>query len=185
MTTMTIDPDAIQADAEKRLAELKEQAGRLAPEALADERIAQELRDVESEREAAERQLEHVRLARSEIDRREQTAKAEAEQARKTKLIAQADKLAARLAAAGEQIDSAALRLGEAVAAHLDIAQREHALRVEAGISTPTHTMARPYDSAVRHAFGVAGVGAALEPTLGGGPLGPRPMIEQPTTKRS
>jgi hypothetical protein len=178
-TTQTIDPDMIEQDAERQLADLKEQAERLAPEALTDETIAQELCGVESEREAAERQLQLARLARSEIDRREQVAKDEAERVAREKLLTQAAKLAARLPAAAQAVDEAAAQLAKAIAAHRDLYDRELALRMEAGVAEqPSGWHRPPYDLALRFALREAGVTDSIEQ----GPAAavkPRPLFTQ------
>jgi hypothetical protein len=184
-TTQTPDLDAIAQDAQRRLTELHEQEARLSLDALGDgpdaDAAKAELIDFESEIAACESALRRATLADDERERREQAAKADAEQAAKAKLIAQADKLAARLPAAGRRIDETARALAVAVKEHREIAQRELGLRIEAGTMRSTSTVGRPYTGAVLWAFHSAGVGNALE-AVRMGPPGPRPMCE-PTDK--
>ena len=66
----------IEQDAEARLVELDEQEKRMAPEALVDPRVAQELADVRSEKESAQRAIGQARVDRR--DERRQLEQAEA-----------------------------------------------------------------------------------------------------------
>jgi hypothetical protein len=174
MTPQVADPEAVARDVHQRLTQLREQESHLSLDALTDDAARAHLADIEHEIEKAERELRRAALADAERERREQEAKAKAESEAKAKLLTQADRLSARLPAAGQRIDDAAGSLAEAVKAHLEIAQRERVLRIEAGVMQPTSTLGQPYDSALRYWFGATGVSHALEPVVMGSP--PRPM---------
>jgi hypothetical protein len=136
--------------------------------------------DVESQIATAEATLRRASLAETERERREQAAQAETDRAATAKLIAQADKLAARLPAVAKRIDTTAQSLAEAVKEHRETAQRVLALRIEAGVTSTSTTLGQPYDGAVRFAFSEVGVANALEPVpMGRGSIGPMQPVDR------
>jgi hypothetical protein len=177
MNMQMTDPEAIAADAEQRLAALREQEGRLALDALTDEGASAELAEIETAIANCEADLRRAALAKTERQRRLEAAQTAAEQEARAKALAGADKLAVRLGPAARKVDQAAAALGEAVKDHRTIVERELALRIEAGtVERPSgwHS-GPPYELAIRHALGAAGVGDVLDPRLGVNPP-PRPL---------
>lgn len=140
------DPSAIAAmetDARRRIGELEQEEARLALDALSDPQLAAELRDVQSERRAAEDTLRQAELARAEHERRAQQAAAEAEAARKGRELAQARKLAASYREDAAKVDEACAAYCRALKAFAD-----DELDLQATLARGDESFRRPAGSA-------------------------------------
>jgi chromosome segregation ATPase len=113
MTQVTSPPpdvaqlDALESDARSRIGELEQEEGRLALDALSDDRLASELADVQSERRSAEDSLRQAALARAEIARRAQQAEDSAESDRVEREMAKARALALEYRECAAKVDAA------------------------------------------------------------------------------
>lgn len=132
-TTDQVDLDQLEADAQARIAELDEQESRLALDALNDGALAQELRDVQSERAAAEGQLRQASKAREEVARREAQAAAEATEEARQKADREARRLQGPREQAAADWDAACAVLAEAGTRHARILIEQQQQLVKAG----------------------------------------------------
>jgi chromosome segregation ATPase len=107
-TPADIDLGALAADATRRLGDLEEARLRLSPESLTDATVAGELSRVESEIESCKQMLERVRLARTEVERRELQAQADAAEAARQAHLAEARRLQAERRKQAAVVDKAA-----------------------------------------------------------------------------
>jgi hypothetical protein len=98
--------EAIEADARQRVAQLREQIERMAPEALVDAAAASEQEAAESELAEAERALTNVTRARGELTRREKSAAQQAERERQEGENAAAAKLRPMIAKQKAAVDA-------------------------------------------------------------------------------
>lgn len=116
MSTATVDLDELQAEADSRLAELREQRQRLAPEALRTKTGATKLARVEAEIREAEQSLDRVQLARTETARREEQARADAVSERRTAALQRARELQTERQKAAKAVDTALRRFATTLA---------------------------------------------------------------------
>jgi len=173
--------DSMEADAHGRIEALTEQRQHLSLDATRDEDACLALSEVEADIEAAETEIERIKLARVEAKRRAPIEAAEREE--KQKLIAAMEKEAARLPAAAEAVDAAADVLAAAVTTHREIARRTREKGEAAGIVRPAlFAYARSdsgYELALRFALGKHDVGDTVErPHSPLGHMSARPLAE-------
>ena len=146
----TLNLAALERDARKRLAELRDQRQRMSPEALVDDRVRSELDDVESQIRAAEAELRRIELAGTEHDRRAQQERTDGEQARRDGHMAEARRLQPEIEKAIATFDR---ELGKAMAAlrryhDLSIAQLQ---QLGAAGQRPQHPGAWVVNAAVKY----------------------------------
>ncbi len=155
-TQEPVDLDALQTDAETRLAELLDQRQRLALDALTDAGVAAELRDVESEIAAAREALERVELARVENARREEEAQTAEQAEYRRECLDRARELQAERERAARSVDSGFTKAAHALRDWDRIATQQWQLLRSAGEEHPA-IAARPrswvVEEALRHAL--------------------------------
>jgi hypothetical protein len=160
-TEPPVSLDAMQADTETRLAELRQRRQELSLDALTDQGVAKRLATVESDIATAESALERVGLARAEGQRRELQARSEAEAERRANALQQARALQSEREKGAAAVDAAAKAFAEKLAAWDQITTRqESALRV-AGRTGYAGSAVRPQpwmvECAVQHHLSAAG----------------------------
>jgi hypothetical protein len=158
-STPLLDLDVRASDLIARREQLREQQARIAPEAVSDDRAAQEEADVVSQIVAVDRELDRIALARTEIDRREQEAQRQA----KEKAIAAAARRAAksqeRVRPSREAIDSTALAYAKALASDCELSQQlARDLRAADDPDPRVGLEPRQVQSGLLYALGAAGV---------------------------
>jgi hypothetical protein len=180
MSTMTerkptplLDLDVKAADLIARREQLEEQRARIAPEAVVDDRVAQEEADVLSQLGAVDRELDRIALARVEVERRDGEAQQQAEE----KAIAAAErrvaKLQERVRPSRETIDSTAAAYARALASDCELSQQiAHELRATGNSRPDVGLEPRQVESGLLYALGAAGVHGLIEI--------PRPMRGHP-----
>ena len=119
--TRTEELAALQSDAEQRVLDLEEQRARLAPEALVDGSVKDELATVEGEIAEARKAREVATLAQEELVRRERQAEADAQQAEVNRALDRARSLQDERAKAARAADVAARKYAEALAGYRDV----------------------------------------------------------------
>jgi hypothetical protein len=138
MTTTTtpdaLDLDALRADAERHLAELREQRARLSLDAIGDAEIRQELESVESEIASLESEIQRFDLAGTEQARRQTEAEREAEEKRLAAARAVADRHDRELGPAAKLVDEAAQGFAAAVSDYNRIYQARELALIDAGL---------------------------------------------------
>ncbi|MDQ6803638.1 MAG: hypothetical protein M3065_01445 [Actinomycetota bacterium] len=110
-----VDLDAIQASAERRVAELRERQQGLSLDALGDSKAATELVKLERDLADAEGQLARVGLARTERQRRETQARQQAEADRRQAALERARELQTERELQARRIDASAKAFAEAI----------------------------------------------------------------------
>lgn len=153
MTTATVDLEALQADEEARVTDLRGQRQQLAPEALRTKTAAAHLARVEEALHASEQKLERIRLARAENARRSEQAEIDAAAERRAAALQRARELQAERQRQAKAVDAAARRFAEALAAwDRSTTEQERALR-EAGWTMETAIAARPHPALIEGAL--------------------------------
>ncbi|HXW59240.1 MAG TPA: hypothetical protein VEJ23_07150 [Solirubrobacteraceae bacterium] len=112
--TQSPDLERLERDARARIGELERQERRLSLDALADPAMAEELKDVQSQRAAALAAIRQAELARDEREHREVQAREEAERARLRAHFARARELQVEIDRVIKTVDK---RLAEAMTA--------------------------------------------------------------------
>jgi len=166
-----VDLDALSADADAKLAELRPQLARLSLDALTDPTVAAELADVQSEIASAESALAQVALARQEQGRRDSQAAAEAEAQRRAEALDSACVIQVEREAAAASFDAAADALAAATWRWLRACDRQDVALREAGRTSGSGAArARPfalqgaYQRAMRDTRGVLALEATVPP---------------------
>jgi hypothetical protein len=124
-TAPDLNLHALRADAEVRLVQLREQRGRLSPEALTDPDVAQELEDVESQIAATEAELARIGRAGTEAERRAVQERTESETARRESHLAEARRLQGEREQAARLCDETAAAYAAALRGHFDVCGRQ------------------------------------------------------------
>lgn len=151
-----VDLDEFRAGTEARIAELREQRQRLAPEALTNTAAAKRLATIEADLAAAEQALERVDLAAAETDRREIEAREQAEAQARAEGLQRAQELQRDRELAAVEVDTAARTFAEALQRWDAIAaEQERAVR-QAGWSSVTAQAVRPRPHMVEDALRMA-----------------------------
>jgi hypothetical protein len=102
-----IDLDALEADCQGKLEQLREQESRLSLDALRDDAAMEELGSIASEIRAAEAELHRIALARGEAERRTQEEERLAERQLREQWEREAAKLESQVPAIEKEIDEA------------------------------------------------------------------------------
>lgn len=164
--TAAVDFDALDREAEVRIAELEGERQRLALDALTDAGARKRLAEVETQLSDAAQERERARLARVEAESREEQRQAEEEAQARAEGLRRARELETRRRRAAREVDKTAATLARALKAFDEIAgEQEQALR-QAGWSSQAAMSARPrpwhVEAALRGALAGAAVPAAL-----------------------
>jgi hypothetical protein len=163
------DLDALERDAAARATELREQARRMAPEALKDPRVAEEMRSVSSEPADAERTIAQIELAREEGARRESEAREQAEAKRRRAALAKARQLQVEREAAARRVDRA-FKAAAAALTEWERACREQGEQIRvAGLALEGVRVAPlvvDVEGAMRHSLHAAQMPPGLTPVL-------------------
>jgi hypothetical protein len=171
---MQTNPDltAIEQDAHARMAKLGEARARLALDALAgDEDAKAELANVESELVATIAELQHADLARSEQERREAVAHAEAERAARARAFGEAKALDAPLLEHARKFDQTAEVLARLASEHRSMSEERQRLLHAAGVAPhPWLSGAGAYQAALVAAFGESVLARECAAELNGKP---------------
>jgi hypothetical protein len=114
-TEQSIDLDALRADAEKHLADLREQRARLSLDAISDTEVREELESVEAEIRDTEAELQRFELAADERSRREQEAREQAEAKARARAKREADDCERELDGLAVDFDKAAASFASVV----------------------------------------------------------------------
>ncbi len=122
-TTTIQDLEAQAAEAEARLPDLEAAERRLALDSLSDEDAAEEYRQVQAERAAAEGVVRQLADARQELQRREREAAEEAKRQRRERELDSARELVVRWRETAEKIDAAGAAYAAAVSEFVEIEQ--------------------------------------------------------------
>jgi hypothetical protein len=170
-TTVTTEPDidldALRADAEQRLEELRGQRARLSLDSLTDEQAAAELVDVESELAAAEGILSRTDLARDERERRETQAIEDAERENRQHLQGDVAKLDAEARPLAEACDEKLRAAADAVRAFEEVDTPRNAIRGELEQAEGKRTVyGRPFGPTLQAALSLHLTEAGLPPRL-------------------
>jgi hypothetical protein len=142
-TTETPDIDAIRADAERHVSELRDQRQRCAPEALVDDEAAEELRAVEAELADAERALELSALGEVEVARRGQEAEGEVQEKARQAAQTEADKLERIIAGDERALDEKLAAFAAALRVYADHCSAREGALIRAGNGGDSRTI--PY----------------------------------------
>jgi len=124
-TTPTADLiDQLERDAREKIGGLEREEARLALDALNDDALGEELRDVQSQRASCEAQLRQAEMSRAEIARRQAEAAVDEEVKVRQGHLERARKVLPRLEAAAQAFDAKAAELMTALASYrtLDVA---------------------------------------------------------------
>ena len=166
MTTTSVDLDEVEPAVRERIARLGGRRQELALDALTKKTAATELAQVESDLVSAEGELERVRLARVEQDRRAELAHAAEIARRRAAAMKLAGEIGAQRREAACAIDEALGVLAERVAVHRRLVSAQ-AVQLEAAgrkVSLNSYRMVdRAFEHALARAFGAHGVRGALE----------------------
>jgi hypothetical protein len=128
-----LDFDSLEADARGKLEQAEAVEAELSLDALTDPAVADELRNVQSERRSAEDALRQIEQARQEQTRREAEARKQAEAKRKLQALDRARAHQAEREAAARAVDKGAAMLAQALHDLDRAASAQHAALVEAG----------------------------------------------------
>jgi hypothetical protein len=159
--TPDLDLDALEADARQKIEDAEDAEARLSLDALSDPEVANALRDVRSERNAAQDQLRQIALARGESDRRTEVAEREAEAKAKAKALREAKALDATLLATARKYDTAAGQLARLAIEHRQAAEQRQQLLHRAGVAEhPWVSGSAIYGGAIVEAWAAHGMAA-------------------------
>ncbi len=133
------DLAAIERDADARVALLRKQRQRLAPEALTDDAVKAELLNIESELVEAERAAELAPLAREERERREREAREQAKEQQREAAFNRGRELEPERVKRAQGVDKAIAALMKALKAYRDTAGEQYANLRRAGLDPQRH----------------------------------------------
>jgi hypothetical protein len=161
-----IDFDSLEAHARRKIQDAEAAEARLSLDALSSPEMESELRDVQSERAAAENLLRQTELARGECQRREEVEKEAAEQQAREKALADADAVDGPLLTAARKVDRLADQLAQAIATHRRLTAERSDLRQRAGVEGAPQGFGwgmTPAEAAVRRALAAHGCESAFD----------------------
>lgn len=124
---------AVQSEAEQHVADLRAQIEKLAPEALTDADVKQELLNLHAELREAELAVELAPMAARETARREAEAREKAAAEQRAAAAAREQKITVRLAKAEAEADAALAAAADALAKCKTLAQERSGARAQAG----------------------------------------------------